>query len=104
MSWFLVARAFELTIFESPLVSRRSRSSPNPLPRIYKRKVSLEHEEEESFTDTCCQNSEVLLVKKTPRSNKIKQMRKQNTEDTQYKRDTNLHGSPSVGYIHQRNC
>ena len=30
-------------------------------------------------------------------------MRKQNTEDTQYKRDTNLRGSPSVGYVHQRN-
>jgi hypothetical protein len=39
-----------------------------------------------------------------PRSNKIKQMQKQNTEDTQYKRDTDLHGSPSVGYVHQRNC
>jgi hypothetical protein len=40
-----------------------------------------------------------------PWSNKIKQMRKQNTEDTQYKRDTNdLRGSPSVGYVHQRNC
>jgi hypothetical protein len=34
----------------------------------------------------------------------IKQMRKQNTEDTQYNRDTDLRGSPSVGYIHQRNC
>jgi hypothetical protein len=31
-------------------------------------------------------------------------MQKQNTEDTQYKRDTDLHGSPSVGYVHQRNC
>ena len=39
-----------------------------------------------------------------PQSNKIKQMRKQNTEDTQYKRDTDLRGSPSVGYVHQRNC
>jgi hypothetical protein len=39
-----------------------------------------------------------------PRSNKIKQMQKQNTEDTQYKRDTDLRGSPSVGYVHQRNC
>jgi hypothetical protein len=46
-----------------------------------------------------------MLVRKTgPRSNKIKQMRKQNTEDTQYKRDTDLRGSPSVGYVHQRNC
>jgi hypothetical protein len=37
-------------------------------------------------------------VRKTgPRSNKIKQMRKQNIEDTQYKRDTDLRGSPSVG-------
>jgi hypothetical protein len=40
-------------------------------------------------------------VRKTgPQSNKIKQMQKQNTEDTQYKRDTDLRGSPSVGYIH----
>jgi hypothetical protein len=31
-------------------------------------------------------------------------MRKQNTEDTQYKRDIDLRGSPSVGYVHQRNC
>jgi hypothetical protein len=46
-----------------------------------------------------------VSVRKTgPRSNKIKQMQKQNTEDTQYKRDTDLHGSPSVGYIHHRNC
>jgi hypothetical protein len=44
-------------------------------------------------------------VRKTgPRSNKIKQMQKQNIEDTQYKRDTDLRGSPSVGYVHQRNC
>jgi hypothetical protein len=44
-------------------------------------------------------------VRKTgPRSNKIKQMRKQNTKDTQYNRDTDLCGSPSVGYVHQRNC
>jgi hypothetical protein len=44
-------------------------------------------------------------VRKTgPRSNKIKQIQKQNTEDTQYKRDTYLRGSPSVGYVHQRNC
>jgi hypothetical protein len=47
----------------------------------------------------------VIDVRKTgPRSNKIKQMQKQNTEDTQYKRDTDLRGSPSVGYVHQRNC
>jgi hypothetical protein len=39
-----------------------------------------------------------------PRSNKIKQMQKQNTKDTQYNRDTDLRGSPSVGYVHQRNC
>jgi hypothetical protein len=37
-------------------------------------------------------------------SNKIKQMQKHNIEDTQYKRDTYLRGSPSVGYVHQRNC
>jgi hypothetical protein len=44
-------------------------------------------------------------VRKTgPWSNKIKQMQKQNTEDTQYKRDIDLCGSPSVGYVHQRNC
>jgi hypothetical protein len=42
-----------------------------------------------------------LIVRKTgPRSNKIKQMWKQNIEDTQYKRDTDLRGSPSVGYVH----
>jgi hypothetical protein len=47
----------------------------------------------------------LISVRKTgPRSNKIKQMQKQNTEDTQYKRDTDLRGSPSVGYVHQRNC
>jgi hypothetical protein len=39
-----------------------------------------------------------------PQRNKIKQMRKQNTEDTQYKRDTDLRGSPNVGYVNQRNC
>jgi hypothetical protein len=40
-------------------------------------------------------------VRKTgPWSNKIKQMRKQNTEDKQYNRDTDLRGSPSVGYVH----
>jgi hypothetical protein len=52
----------ELTTFESPLVSRRSRSSPKPLPRIYIRKANLEHEEEESFTELCCQNSEVSSI------------------------------------------
>jgi hypothetical protein len=41
-----------------------------------------------------------VLEKIGPRSNKIKQMQKQNTEDTQYKRDTDLCGSPSVGYVH----
>jgi hypothetical protein len=35
------------------------------------------------------------------RSNKIKQMQKKNTEDTQYKRDIDLRGSPSVGYVHR---
>jgi hypothetical protein len=44
----------ELTSFKSPLVSRISRSSPKPLPRIYIKKTNLEHEEEESFTDLCC--------------------------------------------------
>jgi hypothetical protein len=53
--------------------------------------------------ETFCEQTET--VRKTgPRSNKIKQMQKQNTEDTQYKRDTDLRGSPSVGYVHQRNC
>jgi hypothetical protein len=50
-------------------------------------------------------DSSVNTIRKTgPWSNKIKQMRKQNTEDTQYNRDTDLRGSPSVGYVHQRNC
>jgi uncharacterized protein YgiM (DUF1202 family) len=44
------------------------------------------------------------IVRKTrPWSNKIKQMWKQNTKDTQYNRDTDLCGSTSVGYVHQRN-
>jgi hypothetical protein len=44
-------------------------------------------------------------VRKTgPWRNKIKQIRKQNTEDTQYNKDTDLRGSPNVGYAHQRNC
>jgi hypothetical protein len=51
----------ELTTFESPLVSRRSRISPKPLPRIYIRKANLEHEEEESFIELCYQNTEVLF-------------------------------------------
>jgi hypothetical protein len=38
----------ELTSFEYPLVSRRSRSSPQRLPRIYIKKENLEHEEEET--------------------------------------------------------
>jgi hypothetical protein len=43
----------------------------------------------------------VNCVRKTgPWSNKIKQMRKQNKEDTQYNRDRDLCGSPSVGYVH----
>ena len=29
-------------------------------------------------------------------------MRKQNTKDTQYKRDIDLRGSSSVGYVHQK--
>jgi hypothetical protein len=51
----------ELTSFEYPLVSRRSRSSPKPLPRIYIKKESLEHEEEESFAELCCPNIEEFL-------------------------------------------
>ena len=46
----------------------------------------------------------ILLEKTGPWSNKIKKMRKQNTEGTQYNRDIDLRGSPSVGYVHQRNC
>jgi hypothetical protein len=38
-----------------------------------------------------------------PWSDQIKQLRKKNTEDTQYNRDIDLCGSPSVGYIHQIN-
>jgi hypothetical protein len=49
-------------------------------------------------------HDENLVRKIGPWSNKIKQMQKQNTEDTQYNRDTDLRGSPSVGYVHQRNC
>jgi hypothetical protein len=45
----------ELTTFESPLVS------PKPLPRMYKRKVTLEHDGEELFTYIFYQNLEVLL-------------------------------------------
>jgi hypothetical protein len=37
--------------FVSPMVSRRSRSSPKPLPRIYTRKVSLKYGEDESVID-----------------------------------------------------
>jgi hypothetical protein len=42
----------------------------------------------------------IVLEKTGPWSNKIKQMRKQNIEDTQYNRDIDLRGSPSVGYVH----
>ena len=50
-------------------------------------------------------DQENIIVRKTgPLSNKIKQMRKQNTKDTQYNRDADLRGSPNVGYVHQRNC
>jgi hypothetical protein len=49
-------------------------------------------------------NPTLITVRKTgPWSNKIKQMWKKNIEDTQYNRDTDLCGSPSVGYVHQRN-
>ena len=45
-----------------------------------------------------------MIVRKIgPRSNKIKQIAKKNIEYTQYNRDADLHGSPSVGYVHQRN-
>jgi hypothetical protein len=46
-----------------------------------------------------------MVVRKTrQQSNKLKQMQKQNTKDTQYNKDTDLRGSSSVGYVHQRNC
>jgi len=61
MSWFFVERALELTSFKYPLVFIRYRSSPKPLPRIYINKANLEHGEEESFTNLCCQNLEVIL-------------------------------------------
>ena len=49
-------------------------------------------------------NYTLTNVRKTgPWSNKIKQMQKQNTKDIQYKRDTDLRGSTSVGYVHQIN-
>jgi hypothetical protein len=45
-----------------------------------------------------------LYVRKTGLwSNNIKQMRKKITEDAQYNRDTDLRGSLSVDYVHQRN-
>jgi hypothetical protein len=44
------------------LGSRRSRSSPKPLPRIYIRKEILEQEEEESFAELCCPIVEVFFL------------------------------------------
>ena len=41
-----------------------------------------------------------IFRKTRPWSNKIKQMWKQNKKDTQYNKDTDLSGSPSVGYVH----
>jgi hypothetical protein len=62
-------------------------------------------EQQDNFNMKLLEGLNIIDVRKTgPWSNKIKQMRKQNTEDTQYNRDTNLRGSPSVGYVHQRNC
>jgi hypothetical protein len=55
----------ELTTLESPLISRRSRSYPKPLLRIYIKKDNIEHVEEESFTYLCCQNIEVPLHSKS---------------------------------------
>jgi hypothetical protein len=49
------------------LGSRRSRSSPKPLPRIYIRKESLEQEEEESFAELCCPIAEVIFLFRTTR-------------------------------------
>jgi hypothetical protein len=65
--------------------------------------ITLTNNVEKKFIDNI--NLPLLGVRKTrPRSNTIKQIQKQNTEYTQYKRDTDLRGSPSVGYVHQRNC
>ena len=59
---------------------------------------------EEKFEDISLNMSILMFVRKTrPWSNKIKQMQKQNTEDTQYNRDTDIRGSLSVGYVHKRN-
>jgi hypothetical protein len=44
------------------LGSRRSRISPKPLPRIYIKKESLEHEEEESFVELCCPIAEKIFL------------------------------------------
>jgi hypothetical protein len=52
----------ELTSFEYPLDSIRPRRSPKPLPRIYIKKESLEHEKEESFAELCCSNTNELLL------------------------------------------
>jgi hypothetical protein len=51
MSWLFMACSLELTSFYYPLVSKISRSSPKPLPRIYIKKENIEQEEEESFID-----------------------------------------------------
>jgi hypothetical protein len=50
------------------MVSRRYKSSPKPLPRIYVNKESLEKEEEESFAKLCCPITEVILHLQQPLS------------------------------------
>jgi len=42
-----------------------SRISPKPLPSIYTKRESLDHEEEESFSYLCCPNIEELLLFRT---------------------------------------
>jgi hypothetical protein len=72
--------------------------------RVHRSSLSEKHFHISVLTFLSIQLQGSLRRKTGPRSNKIKQMQKQNTEDTQYKRDTDLRGSPSVGYVHQRNC
>jgi hypothetical protein len=67
-------------------------------------KCKLRKYDDSKSTDQRQCRSMIVVRKIGLRSNKIKQMQKQNTEDTQYKRDIDLRGSPSVGYVHQRNC
>lgn len=49
MSLFFVAGVLEIKSFEYPLVAKRSRISPKPLPNIYINMECLEYVEEQSF-------------------------------------------------------